>query len=140
MLDQTKFGSAANLVKGAYVVTGAAAPDVILIGTGSEVGIALKAYEALAADGIRGRVVSMPSWELFERQPAAYKESVLPSSVTARVAVEAGVRNGWERYLGDRGIFIGMSSFGASAPEEVLYNKFGITFEAVIAAARKVLA
>jgi transketolase len=82
----------------------------------------------------------MPSWELFERQPAAYKESVLPSSVTARVAVEAGVRNGWERYLGDRGIFIGMSSFGASAPEEVLYNKFGITFEAVIAAARKVLA
>jgi transketolase len=140
VLDQTKFGSAANLVKGAYVVTGAAAPDVILIGTGSEVGIALKAYEALAADGIRGRVVSMPSWELFERQPAAYKESVLPSSVTARVAVEAGVRNGWERYLGDRGIFIGMSSFGASAPEEVLYNKFGITFEAVIAAARKVLA
>jgi transketolase len=82
----------------------------------------------------------MPSWELFERQPAAYKESVLPSSVTARVAVEAGVRNGWERYLGDRGIFIGMSSFGASAPEEVLYNKFGITIEAVIAAARKVLA
>lgn len=140
MLDQTKFGSAANLVKGAYVVTGAAAPDVILIGTGSEVGIALKAYEALAAEGIRGRVVSMPSWELFERQPAAYKESVLPPAVTARVAVEAGVRNGWERYLGDRGIFIGMSSFGASAPYEVLYKEFGITVEAVIAAARKVLA
>ncbi len=140
VLDQTKFGSAANLVKGAYVVTGAAAPDVILIGTGSEVGIALKAYEALAAEGIRGRVVSMPSWELFERQPAAYKESVLPPAVTARVAVEAGVRNGWERYLGDRGIFIGMSSFGASAPYEVLYKEFGITVEAVIAAARKVLA
>jgi transketolase len=140
VLDQTKFGSAANLVKGAYVVTGAAAPDVILIGTGSEVGIALKAYEALAAEGIRGRVVSMPSWELFERQLAAYKESVLPPAVTARVAVEAGVRNGWERYLGDRGIFIGMSSFGASAPYEVLYKEFGITVEAVIAAARKVLA
>ncbi|MEK7248894.1 MAG: transketolase C-terminal domain-containing protein, partial [Bacteroidota bacterium] len=101
--------------------------------------LALKAYEQLKAEGIPSRVVSMPSWELFEMQSAEYKESVLPSAVSARVAVEAGVKLGWERYIGTKGEFIGMSTYGASAPAEVAYKNFGITAEAVVAAAKKVL-
>ncbi len=139
VLDQSKFSTAANLSRGAYVLIGDANPLVLLIATGSEVHLAVEAYERLHADGIRSRVVSMPSWELFEKQSDEYKELVLPSSVKARVAVEAGVRLGWERYAGERGEFVGMSSFGASAPAGVAFKNFGITTEAVVAAAKKVL-
>jgi transketolase len=94
------------------------------------------AYEKLAAEGIAARVVSMPSWELFDAQPAAYRESVLPAAVIRRVAVEAGVQQGWEKYLGPAGKFIGMSGFGASAPAGVLMKHFGLTVENVVAAAK----
>lgn len=140
VLDQTKYASAANVARGAYVLIGDERPQVILIGTGSEVHVALKAYDHLTVEGIRARVISMPSWELFEQQSADYKEKVLPSSVKARVAVEAGVKLGWERYIGERGEFIGMSSFGASAPVDVVFKGFGITAEAVVAAAKRMLA
>ncbi len=140
VLDQIKYASAANVLRGAYVVIGADRPDVLLIGTGSEVHVALKAYEQLAAEGIGARVISMPSWELFEKQSAEYKESVLPSSVKARVAVEAGVKLGWERYIGEKGAFVGMSSFGASAPVDAVFKGFGITSDVVVAAAKKVIA
>lgn len=140
VLDQTKYASASNLYRGAYVLIGDDRPNVLLIGTGSEVQLALKAYEQLKSEGIRSRVISMPSWELFEKQTAEYKEHVLPSSVKARVAVEAGVKLGWERYIGEKGEFVGMSSFGASAPVDVVFKGFNITAEAVVAAAKKVLA
>lgn len=140
ILDQTKYASAENVAKGAYVLMSDAKPLVLLLATGSEVSLALKAYEHLKAQGIPSRVVSMPSWELFEIQSADYRESVLPSSVSARVAVEAGVKLGWERYLGFNGEFVGMSTYGASAPVDAVFNGFGITAEAVIVAAKKVLA
>lgn len=139
VLDQTRYASAENLYRGAYVLIGDEQPDVVLIGTGSEVQLALKAREMLTADGVRSRVISMPSWELFEQQPREYCESVLPPTMTARVAVEAGVRLGWERYIGENGAFIGMSSFGASAPVDVVFKGFGITAEAVADAARKMI-
>lgn len=139
VLDQSKYASASNLVKGAYVLIKDDNPDVLLLGAGSEVHIALQAREILAAEGIRSQVVSMPCWELFERQPAAYKESVIPSSIKARVGVEAGVRMGWDRWIGPWGEFVGMSTFGVSAPYKVCYKNFGITPEAVAAAAKKSL-
>ncbi len=139
VLDQTKFSSAENVSKGAYVLISDDRPQVVLIGTGSEVSLAIKAHEQLSAQGIRSRVVSMPSWELFEKQSAEYKSSVLPPGVTARVAVEAGVKLGWERYIGSSGEFVGMSTFGMSAPVDVVFKGFGITVEAVVAAARKAL-
>jgi transketolase len=140
VIDRTKNAPAENLTRGAYVVCEGAAPKVILIGTGSEVALALSAHATLAAAGISSRVVSMPSWELFEQQPAAYRDQVLPPSLTARVAVEAGVRMGWERYIGTKGIFIGMAGYGTSAPYEIAYNHFGITADAVVEAARRTLA
>lgn len=140
VVDRRRCAPAENLVRGAYTVCEGTAPKVILIGTGSEVSLALAAHETLAADGISSRVVSMPSWELFEQQPAAYRDEVLPPSITARVAVEAGVRMGWERYTGSKGIFIGMEGFGTSAPYETAYRHFGITADAVVAAARRTLA
>ena len=139
VIDQTKYASAENLSKGAYVLTGDDNPQLLLLATGSEVSLALKAFDQLKTEGIRSRVVSMPSWELFEMQSAEYKESVLPSGVTARVAVEAGVKFGWERYIGTKGEFIGMHSFGASAPVDAVFRGFGINAEAVVAAARKVI-
>jgi transketolase len=139
VLDQSKYASAENLSKGAYVLIGASDPHLLLLASGSEVSLALKAYDQLSQNGIRARVVSMPSWELFEKQTREYRESVLPPSVKARVAVEAGVRLGWERYTGERGEFIGMSSFGASAPVDAVFKGFGITVENVVAAARRVL-
>lgn len=114
-------------------------PDLILIGTGSEVSVALEAGRRLAADGLRVRVVSMPSWELFDAQRPELRERVLPSAVEARVAVEAGARLGWEHYVGLKGIVVGMDGFGASAPAEVLFEKFGITADAVAHAARRLL-
>jgi len=139
VLDQNKYSPAANLCKGAYVLAGTDKPDVLLLASGSEVSIALDAREKLAADGISASAVSMPCWELFEKQEQAYKDSVLPPETKARVGIEAGVELGWGKWLGDKGIFIGMSSFGASAPYKVCFEKFGITAEAVIAAAKKQL-
>jgi transketolase len=115
-------------------------PQVILIGTGTELPICVSAWETLAADGVAARVVSMPCWELFDEQSQSYRDSVLPPNVTARVAVEAAAAMGWERYIGPRGRFVGMSSFGASAPAGALYKHFGITPERVAAEAKAALA
>ncbi|HUV65631.1 MAG TPA: transketolase, partial [Sedimentisphaerales bacterium] len=140
VLDQSKYSSAANLSKGAYVLAGADKPDVLLLAAGSEVSVALAAAEKLAAEGVAAQVVSMPCWELFEKQPQDYKDSVIPPAVKARVGVEAGVDQGWHKYLGEKGAFIGMSSFGASAPGKVCFEKFGITPANVVEAAKKSLA
>lgn len=140
-LDRTKFASAAGTAKGAYVLGDAAGgkPEVILIATGTELPIAVEAYEQLTKDGISARVVSMPSWELFAQQDQAYRDSVLPPSVKARVAVEAGIKQGWERWIGDQGRFVGMNSFGASGPFQKLYEHYGITTKHVVAEAKAAL-
>ena len=139
--DRTKFAPASGVAKGAYVLSDAAGgkPDVILIGTGSEVGLCVAAQEKLAAESIKARVVSIPSWELFEEQDAAYKESVFPSAATARVSVEMASTFGWERYTGPKGRIIGMRTFGASAPLKDLLKKFGFTVENVVATAKQTL-
>ena len=139
VLNQDKYGSAENLSRGAYVLLSADEPDVLLLASGSEVSLALCAAEGLAKEDIKARVVSMPCWELFEKQGRPYKDSVIPPGVKARVGIEAGVEQGWSKWLGDKGIFIGMSSFGASAPAKVCFEKFGITAEAVIGAAKESL-
>ncbi|MFC1738049.1 transketolase [Planctomycetota bacterium] len=136
-LDQDKYNSAENLTKGAYVLIGSENPDVLLLATGSEVSIAIEAQKKLAEENIKASVVSMPSWELFEKQDQKYKDSVLPPNVKARVGIEAGVEQGWFKYLRDDGIFIGMSSFGASAPAKTCFEKFDITAENVVEAAKK---
>ncbi|HVW36481.1 MAG TPA: transketolase [Pirellulales bacterium] len=140
-IDRTKYAPAAGLARGAYVLADAAGgkPNVILIGTGSEVSLCLEAYEKLTASGVKARVVSMPSWELFDEQDAAYQASVLPPAVTARVAVETGVVQGWQKYIGPKGQFVGMNSFGASAPGGVLAKHFGFTVDNVVAHAQKAL-
>jgi transketolase len=140
VIDGNKCASAESLVKGAYVLIGADKPDVLLLATGSEVSIALGAYEKLTAEGIKARVVNMPCWELFEKQSKDYKDSVLPPNVKARVGIEAGVELGWHKWLGVKGIFIGMSTFGASAPGKVCLEKFGITVEKMVEAAKKSMA
>ncbi len=137
VLDPAKYPAMKDFDKGAYVLIQADKPDVLLLATGSEVQLALAAAEQLAGEGVKAQVVSMPCWELFEAQDAAYKESVIPSSVKARVGVEAGVRLGWDRWLGTDGEFVGMDSFGASAPFKTCFEKFGITADAVVAAAKK---
>ena len=138
ILSQTELAAAGNLRQGGYVLwdSSEAGPQVILIGTGSEVAIALDAGRKLAAEGTRVRVVSLPSWELFDRQPADYRNKVLPPEVRNRVAVEAGIRLGWEHYVGLDGAVVGMNRFGASAPADTLYEKFGLTAEKVIEAAK----
>jgi len=138
VLDQTKYASAANLSKGAYILLSKDKPDILLLSTGSEVSVALSAAEALAKEGIAAQVVSMPCWKLFEKQSKKYKDSVLPPDVKARIGIEAGVELGWHKWLGEKGIFIGMSSFGASAPGKVCFEKFGITAEKVVEAAKKI--
>jgi transketolase len=136
-IDRTRYASADGLARGAYVLADppSGAPEVLLIGTGSEVQLCLGAYDQLAKEGIRSRVVSMPCWELFERQTAEYRESVLPKAITARVAVEAASTFGWERYVGTTGVTIGMTTFGASAPIGALLKKFGFTVDHVVEAA-----
>ncbi len=137
-LCRKKYAPAEGAEKGAYVLAGSdPQPDVILMATGSELSIAIEAYEQLIAEGVKSRLVSMPCWELFEKQDASYRESVLPSAVSSRVAIEAGIRQGWDRYLGLSGEFVGMNGFGASAPAEVLYEHFGITAKHVVEAARR---
>ncbi len=138
-LDRTKYASAAGLHKGAYVLADAAdgKPDVLLLATGSEVSLCVQAYEKLKAEGVKARVVSMPSWEVFEHQPAEYREPACSRPhVTARVAVEQASTFGWERYTGLTGEIIGMRTFGASAPLKELLKEFNFTADAVTAAAK----
>ncbi|MEM6530944.1 MAG: transketolase C-terminal domain-containing protein [Chloroflexota bacterium] len=115
------------------------APDVILMATGSELEIAVAAYNQLMADGVKARVVSMPCWELFEEQDATYKESVLPNAVRARVSIEAGITTGWQKYVGMDGIAVGVDTFGASAPYEKIYEEYGLTVEKMVEAAKSLL-
>jgi transketolase len=141
-VDRTKYAAASGLQRGGYVLADAAdgKPEVILIGTGSEVSLCVGAYEKLIAEGIKARVVSLPCWELFDVQPAEYRDAVLPPDVTRRVGVELGVKQGWEKYIGRCGAFVGMCGFGASAPIGALMKHFGFTVEAVVAAAKKMSA
>ena len=141
-LDRDRYAPAEGVARGAYVLadTGDASPEIILIATGSEVSVCLAARDALAGEGIGARVVSMPSWELFDRQDTRYRDEVLPPSVKARVAVEAGAALGWERYVGPQGASIGMHGFGASAPVNDLMKEFGFTPEKVAQAAKTQIA
>jgi transketolase len=138
-LDRTKYAPAAGLKHGAYVLADPpeGEPEVILMATGSELSLVVGAYETLTKEGIRARVVSFPSWELFEAQPVEYRNSVLPPHITARVSVEQASTMGWDRYVGSTGAAIGMHTFGASAPLSALLTKFGFTPDAVAAAARR---
>lgn len=136
-LDRTQYAAAAGAAKGAYVLAGAAHPEVILLATGSEVSLAVAAYEQLKGEGIPAQVVSMPSWELFEEQPQAYRDSVLPPAVTARVVVEQAGPLGWDRYVGHTGAKVVMNSFGASAPLAKLQEKYGFTVENVVKLAKQ---
>jgi transketolase len=140
-LDRSKYAPASGVAQGAYVLADAPGgqPEVILIGTGSELSLAVQAHETLLAEGIRSRVVSMPSWDLFDRQPQAYRDSVLPPTVKARVAVEQASTLGWERYVGDAGRVIGMRTFGASAPLKELQQRFGFEPDRVVLTAKEVL-
>jgi transketolase len=127
----------AGVARGGYVLADSdGAPDVILISSGSEVHIAHAAYKTLTAQGVKARVVSLPCWEVFERQDAAYRDSVLPPAVTARVSIEAGVTTGWQKWIGAKGIAIGVDRFGASAPYQKIYEEYGLTPDAVVAAAK----
>ena len=139
-LDRTKYASAEGVARGAYVLadsTDGGQPDVILLGTGTEVGLCVEAYEQLVGEGVKARVVSMPSWELFEHQDEAYIESVIPAAVRARVAVEQAGTFGWRRYVNSNDAIIAMKTFGASAPLKELTKKFGFTLENVVATAKR---
>jgi len=142
VLDRTKYAAASGTAKGGYILAEAEGgkPDVILIASGTEVPLCVEAYEKLKADGIKTRVVSLPCWELFAAQNQSYRDTVLPPSIKARVAVEMASTFGWERYVGLDGKIVGMRSFGASAPLKDLLKHFGFTVEAVIAAAKDVVA
>ncbi|MBX9794855.1 MAG: transketolase, partial [Burkholderiaceae bacterium] len=141
-LDRSKYASASGVARGAYVLAdaGGGRPDVLLLATGSEVALCIGAYEQLAREGVRARVVSMPSWDLFESQSADYRDSVLPPDITARVSVEAASPLGWERHVGQRGTIIGMRSFGISAPGKVAEAHFGFDVAHIVAAAKEQLA
>ena len=140
-LDRTKYASAAGVAKGGYVLADAdnGQPTVLLIGTGSELQLCVAAYEKLTAEGVKARVISLPSWELFEMQPKEYRDAVIPPKVTARVTVEMGSVFGWERYAGSTGAMIGMRTFGASAPLKDLLKRFNFTADAVYDAAKQQL-
>lgn len=141
VLDQNKYPSASNLLKGAYILKEAEGekPDIILMATGSEVSVTLLAAEELGKEGIKARVVSFPSWELFEQQPESYKETVFPKFIKARVSVEAGVKQGWERYIGDQGASVSIEIFGHSAPLNILMDKYGFNSTNISNVAKKVL-
>jgi transketolase len=136
-LDRSKYAPASGVRRGAYILSDAAngKPDVLLMATGSEVSLCTGAQEELGKQGVQARVISMPSWKLFEDQDDAYRESVIPSKIRARVSVEQAARFGWERYVGIDGARIGMRTFGESAPLQKLVKKFGFTVDAVVAAA-----
>jgi transketolase len=137
-VDRSRFASASGVARGGYVLADAPSgnPEVILIGTGSEVSLCIEARETLLEEGIEARVVSLPCWELFDEQDKQYRESVLPPGVTARVSVEQACPMGWAKYVGLTGEVIAMESYGASAPAKLLLQKFGFTVEHVVAAAR----
>jgi len=139
--DRTKYASAAGVAKGAYILADApdGRPNVILMATGSEVSLCVNAYEQLKSEGVKARVVSMPSWDIFEKQSDDYKQQVLPPEVKARVAVEMASIFGWSQYVGPNGVVVGMRRFGASAPIKDLQKKFGFTTENVAAAAREAI-
>jgi transketolase len=141
-LDRSKYAPAAGVSRGAYVLADAPGgrPEIILIATGSELSLAVQAHETLVGEGICSRVVSMPSWDIFEEQAADYRDSVLPPTVRTRVAIEQASTFGWERYVGQEGRVIGMHTFGASAPLKELQRKFGFEPERVVAIAKEVLA
>ena len=141
-LDRSKYAPASGVAHGAYVLADAPGgnPEVILIASGSEVSLAVEAHESLLAEGIRSRVVSMPSWEIFDHQTQEYRDSVLPPNVKARVAIEQASTFGWERYVGESGRVIGMKTFGASAPLKELQRKFGFEPDRVVAVAKELLA
>jgi transketolase len=140
-LDRTKYAPATGVAQGAYILadTDGGLPQIILIATGSEVLLCIAAYEQLAAEGFRARVVSMPSWELFEQQDRAYRDSVLPPAVTARISVEMAATLGWAKFVGPHGVSIGMETFGASAPLKALEQKFGFTVEHVLQQVKEML-
>ena len=140
VIDRTKFASTQGVSKGAYALNDVAHPDVILIATGSEVGITLQAAELLKADNISARVVSAPCLEWFNAQDATYKNSILPSSVKARVSIEAGIAQGWREYIGDCGVAVSLEHFGASASAPVLFKEFGFTPEKIVSAAKESIA
>ena len=140
IIDRTKYASADNLAKGAYTLAeNSPSPKIILIASGSEVQYVMGAYEQLVKEQVPARVVSMPSWELFERQSKEYRDSVITPSVKRRLVIEASVAMGWHKYAGDEGVIIGMTGFGASAPYELLYKEYGFTVENVLAKARELL-
>jgi transketolase len=146
IIDRQKFAAASGLRQGGYILAEATNPEgnettptLILIGTGSEVSLALKARETLQGEGVPTRVVSLPCWELFEEQSEEYREKVLPAAVTARVSVEAGVSLGWDRYVGPAGVIIGLDRFGASAPGDVALKNLGFNVEHVVKSAKSLL-
>jgi transketolase len=141
LVDRTKYATANDTAKGAYILAEASnnAPQIILIATGSEVGLAIEAREVLESENIPTRVVSMPCWELFDEQSAEYRESILPKSVKPRLAIEAGVSLGWSKYVGDHGDTLTVDKFGASAPADVVFKEYGFTVEDVVAKAEKLL-
>jgi transketolase len=140
VIDREGRGAASLLARGAYVLADPddGEPEAIVIATGSEVHVALEAQEKLAASGVPVRVVAMPSWEIFASQLQSYRDEVLPPEITARVSIEAAATFGWERWIGDRGIAIGIDRFGASAPGEVNLREFGFTPERIVKAVRQV--
>jgi len=131
VLDRSNLALASGVQLGGYVLWEAATPEVIIIGTGSEVHIALEAGKMLQERGIKARVVSLPSWELFDAQSAEYHETVFPRGIKARISIEASSPLGWDRYVGDIGIIIGIPHFGASAPGKIIYEKLGLTAQRV---------
>jgi transketolase len=140
VLDRSRYAPAEGLQRGGYVLADCdGPPEVILIGTGSEVSLAVDAYEELSSEGVKARVVSLPSWYLFDLQPDEYRDEVLPEDVQARVAVEQASTLGWDRYVGPHGRIVGMHTFGASAPLKEVQRKFGFTPERVVEAARELL-
>jgi transketolase len=141
VMKRAELSPASCLQRGGYILWDSSPdkPDILLIGTGSEVALALEAGKTLSSDGIRVRVISLPSWHIFDKQPAEYRDHVLPPDVRARIAMEAGIKLGWEHYVGLDGVVIGIDRFGASAPAKVLYEKFGVTAEHVIKAAKKLM-
>jgi transketolase len=141
-LDRDRFAPASGLRRGGYILaeTHPGIPEIVLMGTGSELHIALEAYERLAQQGMKVRLVSMPCGGLFDAQDAAYRDQVLPPQVRRRIAVEAGIEMGWAKYLGAEGRFVGLTGFGGSAPFEQLYEHFGLTADRVVAVAKELLA
>jgi transketolase len=140
-LDRTRYAPASGLARGGYILADSpgAKPQIIFMATGSELSLAVQAYEKLSAEGVRARVVSLPSWEIFEQQDKQYRDSVFPPDVTARVSVEQASTLGWSQYVGLDGVAVGMKTFGASAPLKELQHKFGFTVESLLNSARGLL-